>query len=140
MNSVALTGRWTKEIDFRALDTGAIAKCSIAVDEGYGTKKYTSFFDVVMFGKLAENMANHSGKGRKVLIEGRIKQERWDKDGSTQSAVRVYANNIEFLDYKDNGDSATAQPQNSEKRSFGGIDPFPDDGKPIDISDDDLPF
>lgn len=127
MNRVMLTGRWTKDIDFKALDSGALAKCSLAVDEGYGDKKYTSFFDVVMFGKLAESVANHSSKGRKVLIEGRIKQERWDKDGRTNSAVRVYAESVEFLDYK-------------EKETSGQRDPFQDDGQPIDISDDMLPF
>lgn len=127
MNRVMLTGRWTKDIEFRALDSGALAKCSLAVDEGYGDKKYTSFFDVVMFGKLAESVANHSSKGRKVLIEGRIKQERWDKDGRTNSAVRVYAESVEFLDYK-------------EKEGGGQRDPFQDDGQPVNISDDDLPF
>lgn len=122
MNRLIIMGRWTKDIDFKATDNGAIGKCSIAVEEGYGDKKHTNFFDVVMFGKLAENVTNHSGKGRKVLIEGRIKQERWDKDGRTNSAVRVYADHVEFLDYKEQ--SA----------------PSDHDSPPVDISDDMLPF
>lgn len=126
MNRLIITGRWTKDIDFKATDNGAIGKCSIAVEEGYGDKKHTNFFDVVMFGKLAENVTNHSGKGRKVLIEGRIKQERWDKDGRTNSAVRVYADHVEFLDYKE--------------QSQGSTTPSDHDSPPVDISDDMLPF
>jgi single-strand DNA-binding protein len=105
----------------------------VAVDEGYGDKKYTSFFDCVMFGKTAETVANHSGKGRKVLVEGRIKQERWEKDGNPRSAVRIIVDHVEFLDYKENKDNnGGGQPSSS---------PGPnDDDAPIDISDDDLPF
>lgn len=129
MNKTLLTGRWTKDIEFKATENGALAKCSVAVDEGYGDKKYTSFFDCVMFGKTAENVANHSGKGRKVLVEGRIKQERWEKDGNPRSAVRIIVDHVEFLDYKDNnGGSAPSSPGPN------------DDDAPIDISDDDLPF
>lgn len=129
MNRVVLTGRFTKDIDFKALENGALSKCSLAVDEGYGDKKYTNFFDVVMFGKTAENVANHSGKGRKVLIEGRMKQERWDKDGKNHSAIKVYAENVEFLDYKEREGGQKEQQ-----------DPFVDEGKPLNFDDTDLPF
>ncbi|MFD0673956.1 single-stranded DNA-binding protein [Cohnella sp. GCM10027633] len=82
MNKVVLSGRWSKDIDFKALDSGkTVAKSSIAVDEGYGDKKQTFFFEVEMWGKTAEAVANYSGKGKKVLIEGRLKVEQWVKDG-----------------------------------------------------------
>jgi single-strand DNA-binding protein len=129
MNHVALIGRWTKDIEFKATEGGGVAKCSLAVDEGYGDKKYTNFFDVIMFGKLAEAVTNHSGKGRKVAVTGRLKQERWDKDGRTNSAVRIYASDVEFLDYKENGNgNAKTQPGPS------------DDDVPPPIDDSDLPL
>lgn len=130
MNKTIVTGRWTKDIDCKALESGKfLSKCSLAVDDGYGDKKQTYFFDVEMWGKTAENVANHSGKGRKVLIEGRIKQDLWEKDGQKYSAVRIIAENVEFLDYKDNGNS-----------NESGNDSQPSDNNAPPITDDDLPF
>lgn len=126
MNQVTVTGNWSRDIEFKALDSGkCVSKSAIAVNEGYGDKKQTHFFEVEMWGKTAENVANHSGKGRKVLLPGRLKQETWEKDGQKRSAVKIVAENVEFLDYKEGGKSN---------------DPFQDDGKPIDLSDDMLPF
>jgi single-strand DNA-binding protein len=128
MNKVVISGRWTKDIEYKALESGkSLSKSSLAVDEGFGDKKQTFFFDVEMWGKTAENVANHSGKGRKVLIEGRLKVDTWEKDGQKRSAVRIVAEQVEFLDYKD--------------RDGGGNDlPSDNDAPPVDISDDSLPF
>lgn len=127
MNTVNIIGRWTKDIEFKATEGGGVAKCSLAVNEGYGDKKHTNYFDVVLFGKLAESVTNHSGKGRLVAINGRLKQERWTKDDKQQSAVRIYANEVDFLDYKDD-----------EGRTVGKK--IGDDESPPPISDEDMPF
>ncbi|WP_438446839.1 single-stranded DNA-binding protein [Gorillibacterium sp. sgz5001074] len=130
MNKVILTGRWTREIDFKALESGkCVSKSALAVDEGYGDQKKSYFFEVEMWGKTAENVANHSGKGRKVLIEGRLKVDTWEKDGQKRSQVKVVAEVVEFLDYKEDG-----------KHKPSSDDPFQDDGKPLDFDSSDLPF
>ena len=127
MNSVILSGRWSKDIDFKALDSGkAVAKTSLAVDDGYGDKKQTYFFDCEIWGKTAEAVANYSGKGKKVLVKGRLKVDSWEKDGQKRYATKVVVEEVEFLEPKD---------KSNDKQ-----DPFIDDGKPIEISMDDLPF
>lgn len=137
MNRVILTGRWTKDIDCKALDSGKfLAKSSIAVDEGYGDKKQTFFFEVEMWGKTAEAAAQYSGKGKKVMLEGRLKVESWEKDGQKRSAVKVVAEQVEFLERGEQQQQQTSPPSSGSAPR----DPFSDDGKPINISDDDLPF
>jgi len=98
MNKIVITGRWTKDIEVKTVQNTSLAKSTIAVDEGYGEKKVTYFFDVDIWGKLADNVSKHSGKGRKVLIEGRLRQESWEKDGQKRSIVKIVAENVEFLD------------------------------------------
>lgn len=133
MNKVTLTGRWTKDFECKALDSGKfLAKSSIAVDDGYGDKKQTFFFDVEMWGKTAEAAANYSGKGKRVLIDGRLKVETWEKDGQKRSAVKVVAEQVEFLELKEK--------QGEQRQEQPNRDPFADEGRPIDISDSDLPF
>lgn len=127
MNRVVLTGRWTKDIDFKVFDSGKnVAKSTLAVDDGYGDKKKTYFIFVEAWGKVGESAANHSGKGRKVLVEGKMVVDTWGEGEDRKSITKVVADSIEFLDYKDRegGQSANDLP------------PEP----PMDISDDQLPF
>jgi single-strand DNA-binding protein len=71
MNHYTCIGRWAKDIELKYLPDGtAVANSTIAVDEGYGDKKKTHFFNVVMWKKTAEAVANYSGKGKKIALEG----------------------------------------------------------------------
>lgn len=134
MNKFIGTGRWSKDIELRFLQDGtAVASSSLAVDEGYGDKKKTHFFNVVMWKKTAEAVAEFSGKGKRVAIEGRLQQRSYEKNGSTVYVVEIVAEQVEFLEPKN------AQSNTSQSSSFMN-GPFFDDGKPVDISDDDLPF
>lgn len=131
MNNVTLSGRWSKDIDFKALDSGkCVAKSSIAVDDGYGEKKQTYFFNCEMWGKTAEAAANFSGKGKRVLINGRLKVESWEKDGQKRYATKIVVEMVEFLEPK----------EGSKPASNGTPPPSDDNAPPTDISDDDLPF
>jgi single-strand DNA-binding protein len=133
MNSVKLTGRWSKDIDFKALDSGkCVAKSSIAVDDGWGENKKTHFFEVEMWGNTAEAVTNFSGKGKKILIEGRLKLDSWEKDGQKRYAVKVVAERVEFLEAKNQKD---AEESGASKMQS---DPFKDEG--IEIEDKYLPF
>jgi single-strand DNA-binding protein len=126
MNKIILSGRWSKDIELKFLPDGtAVAKSTIAVDEGYGDKKKAHFFNVTMWKKTAEAVANYSGKGKKVLIEGRLQQRMWEKDGVKQYAIEVVAEQVEFLEMK-----------TGETKK----DVFAEDQKNVDISDLDLPF
>lgn len=130
MNRVILSGRWTKDIDFKAFDSGKnVAKSTLAVDDGYGDKKKTYFIFIEAWGKLGESVANHSAKGRKVLVDGRMVVDTWGEGEDRKTITKVVADSIEFLDYKDR-DGGSTQP------SDNNLPPEP----PIDISDDDLPF
>ena len=55
------------------------------------------FFDCKAFGKTAENLTKYFQKGSKVIVEGRLAQERWEsKDGNARSKVVIVANMIHF--------------------------------------------
>lgn len=130
MNKVYLTGRWAREISLSYTPQGtAIAKCAIAVEDGYGDNKTTHFFEVEAWKQTAEAIANYSDKGLRVLIEGRLKVDRWEtQDGQKRSMVKVTADRVEIIDFKER-----AQPLEQ-------TDPFAAEGRPIGISDEDLPF
>ena len=55
----------------------------------------TSFFDVVAWRDLAENVALSLTKGSRVLISGRLEQRSWESDeGEKRSKVEIVADEI----------------------------------------------
>ncbi|MGV3187222.1 single-stranded DNA-binding protein [Staphylococcus hyicus] len=130
-NSVILTGRITKDLELKPAGQTQVTNFSMAVDNPF-KRDDASFFDIVAFGKTAELLNNYCGKGSKILIEGNLKQDRFqDKQGNNRSAVRVIANRIEFLDSKGQSNSQPKQQQGLAQDN------------PFENSDDefsDLPF
>lgn len=98
MNQVNLIGNLTRDVELRyTADQKPIARFSIAVDDGYGENKKTSYIPVVVFGKQAENADRFLSKGSKVAVVGRIQTGSYEKDGRTVYTTDVIANNVEFL-------------------------------------------
>ena len=63
-----------------------------------------SFFDVTVFGRQGEAIANYMTKGKQVAVEGQLRQDRWDaQDGSKRSKVTIDANNIQLLGGREGG-------------------------------------
>ncbi|MDU0465699.1 single-stranded DNA-binding protein [Staphylococcus chromogenes] len=130
-NSVILTGRITKDLELKPAGQTQVTNFSMAVDNPF-KKDDASFFDIVAFGKTAELLNNYCGKGSKILIEGNLKQDRFqDKQGNNRSVVRVIANRVEFLDSK-------GQSNNQPKQQQGQVQDNPFENSDDEFSD--LPF
>lgn len=100
MNKVILIGNLTKdaELSFVKGTGSAITKFNLAVSRGYKDKNETDFINCVVFGKIAENVAQYTAKGSKVAVEGSLRINNYtDKDGNKRSFTEIYVNNIEFL-------------------------------------------
>lgn len=136
-NLTILTGRITKDLELKQAGQTQVTNFSMAVDNPF-KKDDTSFFDIVAFGKTAQLLNDYCGKGSKVLIEGNLKQDRFqDKEGNNRSVVRVIANRIEFLDSKGNNQPQKQREHTTQTKSKN---PFANATDPIDITDEDLPF
>ncbi|WP_218086276.1 single-stranded DNA-binding protein [Staphylococcus epidermidis] len=136
-NLTILTGRITKDLELKQAGQTQVTNFSMAVDNPF-KKDDTSFFDIVAFGKTAQLLNDYCGKGSKVLIEGNLKQDRFqNKEGNNRSVVRVIANRIEFLDSKGNNQPQKQQEHTTQTKSKN---PFANANGPIDITDDMLPF
>ncbi len=99
MNSLNLMGRFVADPDFKVVNSKELATFTLAVDDRFGGE--ASFFDCQSWGKTAENIANHFQKGKQIAITGRIKQERWEKDGQKRSRVLVVVEQFSFVGKKE---------------------------------------
>lgn len=101
LNNYSVIGRMTRDLDERAFAyTGngkARLNISIAVNDGYGDNQYTSYFDVVVWGKTAENIKPYLGKGKQICINGRLRQDRWESNGQKNSRVVIVAETVQLL-------------------------------------------
>lgn len=106
MNKVFLIGNLTKDPEVR-YTTGeeptAVCRFTVAVNEGYGEKKKTSYPSVVVFGKQAENCERFLVKGSKVAINGKIQTGSYEGQNGKVYTTDVIADNyngVEFLNSK----------------------------------------
>lgn len=113
MNKVFLTGRLTADAELRTTTSGkSVTTFSLAVNDGFGEKQKAYFFNVVVWGKGAEAVANYTHKGSKVAVTGKLTSRSYDdKNGNKRTAIEVVADmmgGVEFLDSKNsnqgNGD------------------------------------
>lgn len=127
-DKVIVGGNVTRDPELRYTPNGnAMANFSLAVNRVYkqdGVKKEeVYFFDIVVFGKQAENCGQYVTKGKPVLIEGHLQQRRWESEGQKRSKVEIVAQNIKFLPDGKNGQAVgdTGTP-------------------PVDENDNEIPF
>jgi single-strand DNA-binding protein len=102
-NTVTLVGNITRDPELRFTPSGqANCRMGLAVnrrwqDKASGEwKENTSFFDVISWGQMAENVGNSLKKGARVLVTGRLEQRSWeDKDsGQKRYAVEIIADEV----------------------------------------------
>ena len=103
-NKITLVGRLTKDPEMRYTPNGTpVASFTLAVDRSFVNKqgeKESDFIPVVVWNKLAENCVNYSGKGRLVLVEGRLQIRPYtDKEGTKRKIAEAIASNVKFLDW-----------------------------------------
>jgi len=97
VNKVFVTGRLTRDPEIKYLPSGqALANLGIAVNRRFQDKSGewrddTMFIDVETWGKSAERCAETLKKGQPVFVEGRLKQDTWERDGQKQSKIRISA-------------------------------------------------
>jgi single-strand DNA-binding protein len=147
INQVILMGRLTRDPEVRTTTTGkTIASFSLAVDRG-GQDDQTDFFEITAWEKLGELVSQYLSKGRRCLVQGRLRQDSWDdkETGKKRSKVEVVATDVTFLDgpsgdnagtsnYSSNGSNSQT---NTKKKSDDVVIEDIDD-KPIDLSE--IPF
>ena len=160
LNSVSLTGRLTRDVDLRYTQSGtAVGSFTLAVDRQFRSsngERETDFISCVIWRKSAENFANFTKKGSLVGVDGRIQTRTYDNaQGQKVFVTEVIVDNFALLESRQASQnspksqqtanaSATATTNASQTTPNASrantTDPFANNGQPIDIQDDDLPF
>ncbi|MBF0564862.1 MAG: single-stranded DNA-binding protein [Nitrospirae bacterium] len=128
-NKIILVGNLTRDPELRYTPQGLpVSNLSLAVKsrvkQGEEWKDEVLFIDVSVFGKTAENCCEYLSKGAGALVEGRLRERKWDApDGQKKSKCDVVAQNVKFLP-KRGGD---AYGRRDGSQAGGGGDSMPPD-------------
>ena len=136
INQVILLGRLTRDPEQRTTASGKnVVSFSIAVDR-QSQDDQADFFNITAWDKLGDLVMQYLSKGRRVLIQGRLRQDSWeDKDtGKRQSRIEVTASDVTFLDGPNGDNSGSVSPKTTKKEEV--VTEI--DDKPIDLSE--IPF
>jgi single-strand DNA-binding protein len=131
-----LIGRLTRDPEVRFLPSGMqVTSLSIAVSRKFKDKngewrEEASFFDIESYGKLAERVGSQLSKGYQVIIEGELRQDRWESpSGEKRSKVKIIAERIALLGKPSD---RNAKPTSAEEDLDIPVEDFE--------SDEDVPF
>jgi len=128
-NRFTAVGNLTRDPEIRYTPSGmAVTTLPIAINTRFKAngeiKEETLFIDVVVFNKQAETCTQYLSKGKMVLVEGRIRERKWEKDGTLHRKIEVIANTVRFLSPKSD------DVQNTEQSAEDFAD-VPDTGEPF---------
>lgn len=129
-------GNLGKDPELRFMPNGnGVCNISIAITERYKDKdgepkEVTEWVNVVFFGKLAEIAGQYLTKGSQVYVEGKLKTEKYEKDGQTRYTTKIVAEKMQMLGGK--GESKPREPRQNQAEQ-------PQSGD-FDGMDDDIPF
>jgi len=105
-NKVILIGNLTRDPELRYTPQGtSVCNFGLAVNrkyrQGEEMKEEVTFINIVVFGKQADTCGQYLSKGSPVLIEGRLRENRWEtEDGQKRSKHEVIAESFKFLPRK----------------------------------------
>jgi len=113
-NRVVLVGNLTRDVELRYTPQGTAV-----------TDVAANFFDVTLWGRTAEVAGEYLSKGSSILIEGRLKLDRWEQDGQKRSKVKIVGERMQMLGGRGGGGgggsssggsaSSNNSPQNSNQ-------------------------
>lgn len=127
-NKVILVGNLTRDPQVRYTPGGtAVAEIGLAVNRQWydkvsnSRKEEVTFVDVTLWGRTAEIAGEYLGKGRQVLVEGRLQTDSWDdkETGQKRSKLRVVCENMTMLGARGDAPGGGGGPGGGGNRSQG---------------------
>jgi single-strand DNA-binding protein len=129
MKTITIAGTIGRDAEVRNAADRKVTGWSVAVDDGWGDKKTTLWFDCNWWGQRGEKVAPYLTKGGKVTVSGELSTREYD--GKTKLTIEV--NNVKLQGggqerQQDSGssDGGYGQQQNAQnnRREFDDEIPF----------------
>ena len=112
-NKSIIMGNLARDPENKKVGENQVTRLTVAVNDVVKKDK-AHYIDVETWNKTAENTAKYLSKGSKVLVEGRLFQDVWEKDGKKNSKLYIKGDNVQFLSSKKETEAAAASSSDDE--------------------------
>lgn len=110
-NRVILLGNCVRDPELSAIPSGMqVCKLTLAINNKSKTKDDVCFVDCTAWGKTAELIGLHIKKGYPLLVEGRLRQDAWIKDGKQVTKLCVTIDSVQFMHKKSDNEPLMLNP------------------------------
>ena len=114
MNRIIIKGNICNDLELKESGDTKILSFNVAVQRKFKNKNgeyETDFFRVSAFNQQATFISNYFRKGNQILVEGRLQNRTYEKDGETRYSTDIIAEQIEFCGKKDDNQVSNVEPQ-----------------------------
>ncbi len=144
MNRCIQMGRLAADVslDYEILNGTPLATTQLAVDRGYSKdmrekreqqgKQNADFFLVKAIGAPAVFLSKYSKKGKRILVEGKLRSASYDRDGVRHYVTEIMAERVEIIDWASQKKQQADPEQKAAEDPMAGFEEFQ--------NDDEIPF
>ena len=144
MNKTIQMGRLAADVnlDYEVLHGTPLATTQLAVDRGYSKdmrekreqqgKPTADFFLVKAIGAPAVFLSKYSKKGKRILVEGKLRSNAYDRDGVRHYVTEIMAERVEIIDWVSQKKQQADPKQKAAEDPMAGSEEFQ--------NDDEIPF
>ncbi|MCI4626589.1 MAG: single-stranded DNA-binding protein [Candidatus Magnetoovum sp. WYHC-5] len=128
-NKIILVGFLTRDPELRYTPQGtAVATIGMAANSkvkvGDEWKDEVLFINVVIFGRRAETCSEYLNKGSGVIVDGRLRERKWESEGQQKSKFEIVAQDIQFLPKKQGSGRTNFEDNSLPPEETTDIEPF----------------
>jgi single-strand DNA-binding protein len=124
LNQCQFIGRLGKDVELRYTPSNEpVANISLACGWKSKDKEGTEWVNVTAFGKLAEISGQYLTKGSQVFVQGKMKTEKYTKDGIDRYSTKIIADKIQMLGKKEST-TTRVMPTSEELTALSDDIPF----------------
>lgn len=116
-NKIVLIGNVVKDVETKQVGKSSVSRFRLAVDDPY-REKNTVYIDCESWDDQAKFVEKWLGKGKGVIVDGRLCMDSWEKDGKKETKFFVKTQDIRFLSTgkKDESKKETESPESQPKQ------------------------
>ena len=106
LNRIQLIGYLGRDPETKFTPTGKkVTHFSLGISQRWKVsgepREYTEWMNIEAWGRLGEVCQEYLKKGSLIYLEGRVKTDKYDDNGTTKYFSKVIAVGLQFLDKKD---------------------------------------
>jgi single-strand DNA-binding protein len=119
----------------------AVCKFSVATSYKSGENEQTTWWNITVWGRQAENANQYLAKGRPVYLEGRVSLREWtDREGGKRQSLELNVSDMQFLGSRQDSQSDDNTASKAATAAQAPAGKQKGSGKKVEEDDAEIPF